>query len=193
MARSVWYITKYFSPKTETSMGGRSWFLLSQLASTGVDVTVISSDSNNLVDVPALHSSVFVEEVKGVRIVWLKTLKYSVAKSAKRMLSWFHFEYNLFLLSKDRLSKPDVIVVSSLSLLTILNGIYLKRKYKCRFVLEIRDIWPLTLVEEGGFSPRNPLVKVLSFIERLGYSNADLIIGTMANLKQHVLQVSNSG
>jgi len=190
MHHSVWYITKYFSPKTETSMGGRSWFLLSELAASGVDVTIISSDSNNLVDLPYLQDRVFVEEVQGVRIVWLKTLKYSVAKSVKRILSWFHFEYNLVVMSKDNLPKPDVIVVSSLSLLTIFNGLYLKRKYRCRFILEIRDIWPLTIVEEGGFSELNPFIKFLSFIEKLGYRYADLIIGTMPNLKKHVSQVS---
>lgn len=192
MTRNVWYISKYFSPKTSTTMGGRSWFLLSELASSGVGVTVISSDSNNLVDVPALNESVLVEETAGLRIIWLRTLKYSVAKSAKRIFSWLHFELNLFLFSKKSLPRPDVIVVSSLSILTILNGLYLKQKYKCRFVLEIRDIWPLTLVEEGGFSECNPFVLLLSFLEKLGYRQADLIIGTMPNLEQHVREVSAS-
>jgi glycosyltransferase involved in cell wall biosynthesis len=103
-----------------------------------------------------------------------------------------HFELNLFLFSKKSLPRPDVIVVSSLSILTILNGLYLKQKYKCRFVLEIRDIWPLTLVEEGGFSECNPFVLLLSFLEKLGYRQADLIIGTMPNLEQHVREVSAS-
>ncbi len=33
-----------------------------------------------------------------------------------------------------------MVIVSSLSLLTILNGIRLKARYGCRLVFEIRDI-----------------------------------------------------
>jgi glycosyltransferase involved in cell wall biosynthesis len=87
------------------------------------------------------------------------------------------------------LPKPDVVVVSSLSLLTVLNGLRLRRRFRCRLVLEVRDIWPLTLTAEGGFSVYNPLVRVLAAIERLGYRHADAIVGTMPNLGAHVQEV----
>ena len=41
----------------------------------------------------------------------------------------------------------------------------------------------------GGFSKFNPLILILSFIERMGYRYSDLIIGTMPNLKEHVENV----
>ena len=186
MSNTIWYITKYFSPKTATSPGGRGWFLIEEMKKSGYETIVITSDSNNLVDVPVLSQNVTKVEVAGVKIVWLKTLKYSVAKSLKRIFSWVHFEWNLFWLNKRDLLPPDVIVVSSLSLLTIVNGLLLSRKYNCRLVFEVRDIWPLTIVEEGGFNKNNLFVKALSFIERLAYKKADAIIGTMPNLEQHV-------
>lgn len=186
MSNTIWYITKYFSPKTATSPGGRGWFLIEEMKKSGYETIVITSDSNNLVDVPVLNQSVTKVEVAGVKIIWLKTLKYSVAKSLMRILSWVHFEWNLFWLNKRDLLPPDVIVVSSLSLLTIVNGLLLSRKYNCRLIFEVRDIWPLTIVEEGGFSKDNMFVKGLSFIERLAYKKADAIIGTMPNLEQHV-------
>jgi glycosyltransferase involved in cell wall biosynthesis len=190
MVKTVWYITKYFSPKMPGSAGGRSWFLMKELASSGYRPVVITSDSNNLVDLPDLTKSVTVEDVDGVTLVWLKTLKYKLAKSPRRILSWLDFELKLFILNKGKLPNPDVIVVSSLSILTIINGIWLKKKYGCRLVFEIRDIWPLTIIEEGGYSHSNPLIKLLSFVERLGYKKSDLIIGTMPNLKPHIKEVS---
>ena len=54
-------------------------------------------------------------------------------------------------------------------------------------VFEIRDIWPLTLVEEGKYSRLNPIYCVLRLLELCGYKYADLIVGTMPNLKQHVI------
>lgn len=186
MKKTIWYITKYFSPKTTTSPGGRGWFLVEEMNKSGCETVVITSDSNNLVDVPELSRRVTEQTVSGVKIIWLKTLKYSVAKSVTRILSWFHFEWNLFFLNKKALPRPDVIVVSSLSLLTIINGLLLKRKYKCRLVFEVRDIWPLTIVEEGGFSSGNLFVKALSVIEKLAYRRSDLIVGTMPNLSEHV-------
>ncbi|MBC8522436.1 glycosyltransferase, partial [PVC group bacterium] len=70
--------------------------------------------------------------------------------------------------------------------MTILNGFLLRRHYKCRLVFEIRDIWPLTIVEEGGFHRFNPLVLSLAYIEKLGYKYSDVIVGTMPNLGEHV-------
>lgn len=186
MNKTIWYVTKYFSPKTATSPGGRGWFLVDEMRRAGYQVVVVSSDSNNLVDLPVLHDRVTVHVTDGVKLVWLKTMKYSVAKSARRILSWFHFEWNLFWLSKRELERPDVVIISSLSLLTIVNGLLLKLKYKCRLVFEVRDIWPLTIVEEGGFSNSNLFVKGLSWLERLAYRKSDAIVGTMPNLAAHV-------
>lgn len=189
MSNSIWYISKYFALPSDNSVGSRGWMLLKEFSKKGREVVVITSDSNNLVNVPTLTAPVTMEHKDGITVVWLKTIKYDVAKSFKRILSWFAFEWNLFWLSKESLKKPDVIIVSSLSLLTIINGLYLRRKYRCRLAFEIRDIWPLTITEEGGFSRLNPFVMFLGYIERLGYRKADNIIGTMPNLSQHVADV----
>lgn len=186
MNKTIWYVTKYFSPKTATSPGGRGWFLMDEMRRTGHPVVVITSDSNNLVDLPVLQDRVTVMHTNGVKIVWLKTMKYSVAKSFRRIMSWFHFEWNLLRLDKKNLERPDVIIVSSLSLLTILNGLLLRSRYKCRLVFEVRDIWPLTIIEEGGFDKRNIFVRGLSWLERLAYRKSDAIVGTMPNLAEHV-------
>lgn len=186
MSKTIWYVTKYFSPKTTSTPGGRGWFLVDEMQRAGYQVVVISSDSNNLVDLPVLKERVTLQDTDGVKIVWLKTMKYSVAKSLRRILSWFHFEWNLFWLDKSQLPRPDVVIISSLSLLTIINGLLMRLKYKSRLVFEVRDIWPLTIVEEGGFSNKNLFVRGLAWLERLAYRKSDAIVGTMPNLAAHV-------
>lgn len=193
MNKTIWYVTKYFSPRTASSPGGRGWFLVDEMQRAGYQVVVISSDSNNLVDLPVLKNRVTRQDIDGVKIVWLKTMKYSVAKSLRRILSWFHFEWNLFWLDKSRLPRPDVVIISSLSLLTVINGLLMRLKYKSRLVFEVRDIWPLTIVEEGGFSNRNLFVRGLGWLERLAYRKSDAIVGTMPNLSAHVRSVLGFG
>jgi glycosyltransferase involved in cell wall biosynthesis len=192
MSKTIWYISKYFSTGLDGSAGSRSWLLLKHFASRNFRVWAIASDSNHLGGVPSLTEPHKVVSLSNVNILWLRTYKYAIAKSASRILSWIHFELKLLCLNRAIPDRPDVIIVSSLSLLTVLNGIIFKMRFKCKLVFEVRDIWPLTIVEEGGFSSRNPLVLILGFIERLGYRSSDLIVGTMPNLVQHVAEVTGS-
>ena len=56
--------------------------------------------------------------------------------------------------------------------------------------MEVRDIWPLVIIENGGFSKYNPFVLLLSFVEWLGYNySSDEIVGTVPNLKEHVQNI----
>jgi glycosyltransferase involved in cell wall biosynthesis len=189
MSRCVWYISKYVAPPVGKGVGGRAYMILRELARRGDDVVLITSDSNQLTPVPKLDAPFLLEEADGMKVLWLRTFKYTLAKSLRRMLSWVDFEYRLLFAPLKKLPSPDVVVVSSLSLLTVLNGIRLKWKYGSRLVFEVRDIWPLTIVEEGGFGSRNPFVIALGMIERIGYWGADAIVGTMPNLGEHVKNV----
>lgn len=189
MKHCIWYVSKYVAPPGKVGAGGRGYHLMREFARMGYRSVVITSDSNQLTEVPVLQEPYLFQHVDGMQLCWVRTMKYTVAKSLRRILSWLDFEWRLWRMPKNELPAPDVVVVSSLSLLTILNGFLLRRRYRCRLVLEIRDIWPLTITEEGGFSRWNPLVLGLGFIEKLGYRHADAIVGTMPNLGEHVKTV----
>jgi glycosyltransferase involved in cell wall biosynthesis len=192
MAKNIWYISKYFTPDLNGTIGTRSWLLLMHFYNSGNNVRAFTSDSNHLAggSIPLISSNVQLQTISGISVVWLRTYKYSIAKSLSRILSWLHFEFNLFFLNFTKFEIPDAIIISSPSLITILNGIRLKYKYKCKLIVEVRDIWPLTLTEDGKFSRWNPFIITLAAIEWLGYKNADLIVGTMPNLSEHVKKIS---
>lgn len=185
----IWYISKYLVPPGRGTVGTRGYRIMRELASRGDQIVLITSNSNHLAVPRTLRTRFEMERVDGMQLWWLRTMRYSAAKSLRRALSWIHFEWRLACMPLAQLPKPDVIVVSSLSLLTVLNGLRLRRRFGCRLVFEVRDIWPLTLTAEGGFSAKNPLVWMLGAIERLGYRHADAIIGTMPNLGEHVQEV----
>lgn len=127
-----------------------------------------------------------------MRVVFVRTLSFESRGSVARIVSWIEFELKVaFYLVRHR-TRPEIIVASSLSLLSILTALFFKVLNKTRVVFEIRDIWPLSAIEIGGYSPRNPLIRALGWVERLGYRKADLIVGTMPNLKAHVQCSSDS-
>lgn len=130
----IWYVSKYVSPPAKTGAGGRGYLIMRELARMGHTCVIVTSDSNLLTQVPNMTAPYQLQLVDGMQLWWVRTLKYKVAKSAQRILSWLHFEWRLWRMPKGNLPKPDTIVVSSLSLLTIINGMWLRRRYRCRLV-----------------------------------------------------------
>jgi glycosyltransferase involved in cell wall biosynthesis len=192
MKRNIWYISKYATP-LRYGFGSRHFYLAHEFNRLGNHTVVISSDSNHLAQFPDFKSVYTQEIIDGVETWWIRTVKYKGSASIKRILSWVDFEMKLWLMPKRLISKPDIVIVSSLSLLTILNGYWLKRRFGCKLIFEIRDIWPLTIIEEGGFNKWNPFVMFLAWVEKFGYQKSDIIVGTMPNLSEHVKTVSGKG
>lgn len=189
MKKSLWYISKYASP-LKYGFSSRHFNLGREFKKLGISTTIIASDSNHLCKFPCFDSIYTQEFIDEIETWWVKTIKYKGTASFRRILSWLDFEIKLLLMPKNKLEKPDIIIVSSLSLLTVLSGYWLKRKYGCKLIFEVRDIWPLTIIEEGGYSHRNPFVMILSCIEKFGYNKADIVVGTMPNLISHVNDIT---
>ena len=189
MTKSIWLICKYASPG-KYFFGTRHFHFAEEWVKKGDVVTIFTSNSSHLTDkLPQFQGSRMVEEIQGVRTVWLKVIKSAKSSSSIRVLSWLQFEWKVLTTSKKLFEKPDVIIASSLSILSIISGFIFARYYKARFILEIRDIWPLSAIKLGNYSPNHPFIWFLGKLEKFGYRNADVIIGTMPNLKEHVQEV----
>ena len=189
MTKSIWLICKYASPE-KYFFGTRHFYFAEEWVKSGHEVTIFTSNASHLTDkLPQFAGSRMVEEIQGVRTVWLKVLKSSKSSSAARVLGWIHFEWKVLTTSKHQFKRPDVIIASSLSILSIISGFFLANYYKARFILEIRDIWPLSAIQLGGYSSRHPFMWLLGRLEKFGYRKADVIVGTMPNLKEHVEEV----
>lgn len=185
---NIWCISKYASVPKYGAMA-RLFFLTKEFIRLGHKATLITSDANHFCQFPKTDQTYNFEEIDGVPVYWVKTKKYQRTASISRVLSWLDFERKLFFFKRKTLDKPDVVIISSLSIFSIFYGSYLKRKYKARLVFEVRDIWPLTMTEEGGFSKWHLLVLLIGWVEKFSYKHADLIVGTMPNLGLHVKDI----
>ena len=183
---NIWYISKYATP-SKYFFGTRHFYLSEEWVKNGVDVTVITSNSSHLSNsLPKFKTLTFVEFINGVRTIWVNTFKSRKSSGLSRIISWIDFDLKLLLFSKKKLSNPDVIILSSLSLTTILPAWVISKKYNAKLVFEIRDIWPLSIIVLGYYSKFNPFIIYLSWLEKFGYKKSNLIVGTMPNLVEHV-------
>lgn len=189
--QNIWYVSKY---AVTPLFGGasRQYFFSKYFCMKGRSVNLVTSRSASLKSFPNLGWHNHVQyNIDGVKSILLNGPKIDLGFNLKRIYSWVIFEVRVLLwalyFSKK---KPDIIIVSSLSLLTFLTGVLLKRYFKCKLICEVRDIWPLTIVEARNLNPKGLINRVLSKIEIFGYNKSDAIIGSMPNLIEHVKNVS---
>ncbi len=187
----IWCISKYALPPSLGAQA-RLFFLSDEFSKRGYKSYVITSSTNHLTrDLPRQVQNVHVHKVGLSDGVFLKGIRIGSSVSFKRVVSWLVFEWrliNLILFRKNQIDRPDAIIVSSLSLVTVLNGYLAKRLFKARFIFEVRDIWPLSAISVTGFSKRNPFIMLLRMMEKFGYRHADEITSPIPNVKEHIAE-----
>jgi glycosyltransferase involved in cell wall biosynthesis len=187
-SKTIWILSQYASTP-ETGMGGRHYYLAKELAKQGHKVYLIAASYTHLLRSRLLFSENFkVESTEGFQFVWVKMPEYSGAHDKKRIFNWFLFAWKTLKLPKIIPEKPDIILASSPSLLTFLGAKRLAIKFKAKLVFEVRDIWPLTLIEIGGYSTKHPFIRFLQWIEDKAYKDADVVISNLPNAVEHMVE-----
>ncbi len=189
--KSIWLINQYLCTPQLNGDGHRHSFLAEEFIKKGYDVTLITSSFSHVPYRENKIKGLFQLREEKIRTLLIKGNTYKNTQGMARVSSWLIFCLLLFFIPIRKLPKPDIIIVSSNSLLPILNVVfYFKKKFKTvKFILEIRDIWPLSLVELGGFSPKNPVICFLAWVEKMGYKHAHHIVSLLMDADKHIKQV----
>ncbi|MND86318.1 putative glycosyl transferase [compost metagenome] len=173
-------------PENMFGAGERMYHLSSYLKQSGFNITVLSGGYNHLYkNYPQKKGWFTTQSLDACKFVWVSLKKYKHSSFLGRVFSWFEFVFKLFFFQIN--DRPDVVLVSSMSLLPIIYAIWIKFRYKAKFILEIRDIWPLTPMEIGGYSKWNPLIFFLRRIELLGYNKANYIVSVLPGFKRYLV------
>lgn len=185
--KTFWFINQY-SSTPETAMGGRHYYLAQELVKKGHQVYVIAGRYSHLLRNPKqFDEQYFIEEITpNFSFVWVNLPEYQEAHSKQRVLNWFKFSWLLRNMSNVIPTKPDVILYSSPSLIGYLGAKYLANKFRVPFIFEVRDIWPLTLMELGGHSSKHPFIKFMQWIEDRAYKKADYVFSNLYNAVEHM-------
>ena len=124
----------------------------------------------------------------GIHYHWIHTNRYS-GNGGKRAVTMFQFTAKLEA-HAARIAealKPDVVIASSTYPLDTYPARKIAKKAGAAYIHEVHDLWPLTLMEVGGMSPRHPFVQVLQKAENDAYRRADAVVSLMPCAKEYMM------
>lgn len=160
----------------------RNYAMAREWVRQGHEVTILASSYfHGRIRQPAATGRVTEEWIDGIRYVWLRGPAYSQAGTVSRVIAMAVFEVQCRLYRFGREQPYDIVVCSSPPPLSIYLARRLAQRWGARLIFDIRDLWPLTLVELGGLSRRHPFIRLLQHAEDYACRHADLVTSVPGN------------
>lgn len=190
MKRKIWILNHHATGMYENK-GGRHYWFAKELIKNGYEPIIICASfmhkgTDNYIE----HKKNFIVKYsENIPFVFIKTKSYQGNGKAriKSMLEYFYRVLKSSNGIKKEFGKPDVIIGSSVHPLACVAGIILGKKYKCKKISEIRDLWPETLLMMGYVKENSFLSKALYFGEKMIYKYSDFVIFTMEGGRQYII------
>lgn len=153
----------------------------------GCKTTLFCSGNIHMKDISLLPAGVKYKEENcfGVDYVFINTrpgYKGNGVKRVLNMLSYYFFMIRNF----KKFGTPDIVIGSSVHPFAVLAADKIARKTGARFICEIRDLWPETLVQMGRIPKFHPIVILFKLLERKMYRAAEKIIVLLPNAYEYI-------
>ena len=164
----------------------RHFIIASELARRGHEVHILTGNRDYLTGKLIREAGQEPELLENVWFHWINVPDfsantqtrlfgyYSFARAAKRM----RFENNF-----------DIVIGSSPNLLSADAALRISKAMNAKFILEIRDIWPLSIIELGFAGKWNPLILWFSRIEKKLYKSAHFIFSSMPFFSKYLTDI----
>lgn len=186
MSKTIWIINDYAGSRYH-GMEFRNYYFAKEWVKKGYKVYIITASYMHLFKkLPNVKGSYTFEEIDGIDYIWVKVPHYKNSTDKKRVLKWFVFTLKLFFLPFYKMSKPDVVIASPMAPFLVIPAYKIAKKYDAKFIYEVKDIWPLSIIELGGISPKHPLIRMMSWCERFAITKADNVVSSLQNYGEHL-------
>ncbi|MFZ4465334.1 MAG: glycosyltransferase family 4 protein [Bacteroidales bacterium] len=163
------------------------YYLAREWVKLGHQVTIIaSSNAHTRFKQPVQNKEITEEIIDGVKFVWLPTPTYDPKSGLGRILNILAFTYKCYS-SKIPVNQSDLVICSSHYPLPIYAASRFARKFKARLVFEVRDLWPLSLIELGNASRYNPFIVLLQKAEDYAYRHANTVVSVLPEAKAYMM------
>ena len=185
---NVWIVNHYAIPP---SMGGlvRHYYFSKYLQKKGHNVKIFTSSKIHNTDINMIKDkSLYKEEMEdGVEYTFVRSRDYK-GNGLDRILNMIDtpFKIQKAMRCFYKKEKPDVIYTSSPDLFVAFFALLFGKMHRIPVVVEIRDLWPESIVEYNGMSRKNPIIQILYQLEKWIYIKADQLIFTMEGGKEYI-------
>jgi len=181
---SIWFLNAHEPPKGHTS---RTYDYALGLIRRGHRVTVFTNSYCHRTHVERLAPGEKwrVEDIEGIRVVWLRTFHYK-GNSWRRGFNMLSYPLRAMEAARALGDTPDAVFGDSVPPTAGWTAARVAHRFKAAFIFQIRDVWPIALVYDGGLARHSPIYYGFRYIEKSNYRKAHQICATMPFLKQHV-------
>ena len=179
----VWYVQPY-AGGAGIGRYHRGQHLAREWRSRGIETHVFCGANHHLLDAPRAPDSTLDTDAGRFHFVGLPGYD---GNGVRRVANMAAFGAALRRhVARARPPTPDVVVYSSPHLFGVRATRRLAARLGARFVFEVRDLWPLSLIELGDRGARHPLVLWLSLLERDACRRADAVVSLLPNAFEHL-------
>ncbi len=183
--RNLWIFNQY-AITPDLAGGIRHYAISRNLAARGYRITLFASGFNYQAREElkcSKHENFKIEVRDGVRFVWIKTLPYR-KNNWKRIFNMLSYSWRCSriykkLLKKNHVEKPGTIIGSSVHLFAVWTAFSISKRLKANFIMEVRDLWPMTLVEFRKNLKYHPAVAFFGILDRFLAKRAQKIISVL--------------
>jgi len=173
---NVLLISRYYPPEVAAAAVCVSE-TAKRLATCGHRVTVLTTLPHHPTGIvpPEYRGFLSREEmIDGVRVVRVWSYASANVGFFRRILSQFSFGCLAPILARKKLGHPDVIIVESPPLPTVIAARILARREHCPFIFWVADLWPEAAVQLGRLRDRR-LVRLAEWLEASTYRHAAMV------------------
>lgn len=182
MGHVLWLVNHYAALPSEPG-GTRHYWLSKGLQNLGWDVRMIRSGSTHS---PHRPWSPQVEVVDGIQVTTIPGPPLT-ARGLTRVRSWAEFSaWVQAPPATKHLPKPDLVIGSTVHLGAAWAARNLAERHGAPFVLEVRDLWPETLVAMGALKRRSGVARAMLRVEGTLAGSAALIVSPLSGAGEYM-------
>jgi glycosyltransferase involved in cell wall biosynthesis len=184
----ILFITHYFPPEVNAP-ANRTHEHCRRWVEDGHEVTIITGVPNHPrgeIFEGYENRLIQEEEIDGIRVI--RTWMYLTPNSgfSRRVANYLLFALAA-LIASLRAKNPDLVIATSPQFFVGVAGACIARLKRRPFVLEIRDLWPKSIVELGQLG-KGPILSALEALERWLYRSAAGVVVNTRTFRDHITE-----
>ncbi|MGD8558079.1 MAG: glycosyltransferase family 4 protein [Gammaproteobacteria bacterium] len=181
------FLSHYFPPEVNAP-ATRTYEHCKEWIRNGHQVTVVTCVPNHPRGkiYPGYKNRLYqVEEKDGIKVVRLWTYVTANEGFLKRTLNYISYKISA-ILATPFIGKADVVVSTSPQFFNGLAGYVVSRLKGAPWILEIRDLWPESILTVGAINNKQ-VIRFLEWLEMFAYRKADRIVPVTNAFKDYMV------